>query len=255
MPNIRLKLSKNRSQSVVPSRRSLLSDSLLGYGPPKLSIVMPMLNEAAGIVQQLEHLQPFRSMGCELIVVDGGSIDESVKRATPLANRVIRSPKGRALQMNRGAREATGCYLLFLHADTQLPEGVMKSLNRVMTGQVSWGRFDVQLSGDHPMFRLIERMMNWRSRLSGIATGDQAILVRRALFEKVGGYPEIALMEDIELSHQLNKISPPCLLQETVVTSSRRWEEQGIYRTICKMWTVRLLFFFGVDPARLARIY
>lgn len=221
----------------------------------RLSIVIPTLNEAAVIVGTLEALWPLRAAGHEIIVVDAGD-DATAVLAAPLADRVVRSPRGRAVQMNRGAAAARGEVLLFLHVDTRLPDGaaalVLDGLKR--SGR-RWGRFDVRLSGRHPLLRLVERAMSIRSRLTGIATGDQAIFVERALFERVGGFPEIALMEDIALSRRLNREGRPLCLNDRVVTSSRRWDRDGVLRTILLMWWLRLRYFFGSDPVDLARAY
>jgi rSAM/selenodomain-associated transferase 2 len=221
----------------------------------RLSIVVPCLDEAAVIVAALTALAPLRGRGHEVIVVDAGT-DGTGDLARALADRVLRAPRGRAVQMNLGAEAATGDLLFFLHADTRLPEGadrlVVEGLAR--SGR-AWGRFDVRLSGRHPLLRVIERFMNWRSRLTGIATGDQAIFVGRALFEAAGGFPEIALMEDVALSKRLKRWGPPLCLPETVIASSRRWEEKGIVRTVLLMWWLRLRYFLGADPRRLARDY
>ena len=222
----------------------------------RISVVMPVLNEEAYLVGSLGALQPLRERGCELIVADGGSRDRSVALAEPLADRVVVAPKGRAAQMNAGARQAGGDVLWFLHADTRpppdAPELIRAALARPDRG---WGRFDVRLSGSRPALRVVERAMNLRSRLTGIATGDQGIFVRRELFERIGGYPPIALMEDIALSRALKRHGRPICLQQRVLTSSRRWERNGIWRTILLMWRLRLAYFFGADPDRLARIY
>jgi rSAM/selenodomain-associated transferase 2 len=222
----------------------------------RLSIVIPTLNEAAVIVGTLEALRPLRAAGHEIIVVDAGD-DATAVLAAPLADRVVRSPRGRAVQMNRGAAAARSEVLLFLHVDTLLPDGaaalVLDGLKR--SGR-RWGRFDVRLSGRHPLLRLVERAMSIRSRLTGIATGDQAIFVERALFERVGGFPEIALMEDIALSKRLKREEGrPLCLNARVVTSSRRWERDGVLRTILLMWWLRLRYFLGTDPTDLARAY
>lgn len=222
----------------------------------RLSIIIPMLDEAAGITAALAPLQALRRAGHELIVVDGGSADGSAALAAPLADRVVHSAPGRARQMNTGARLAGGEVLVFLHADSALPndcarliaEGLPRSGRR-------WGRFDVRLSGRHPALRLIETLMNLRSRLSGIATGDQAIFVERRLFESVGGFPDIALMEDIALSRVLKRSGRPLCLSERVITSSRRWENHGIASTVWLMWRLRLAYFFGADPRALRRRY
>lgn len=221
----------------------------------RLSIIIPVLNEVETIRETLSRLWPLRNRGAEIIVVDGGSADGSLALARDLASRAIPAPQGRATQMNAGALAATGDYLLFLHVDTRLPENTDLVLTKVLQAGAAWGRFDVRLSGDRPLFRAIETLMNWRSRLTGIATGDQAIFVRRDVFEEVGGFPEIPLMEDIALSERLKRIARPACLRERVVTSSRRWERNGTVRTILLMWKLRLLYFLGIDPARLATLY
>jgi len=223
---------------------------------PPLSIIIPVLNEAAGIVHTLAPLQPLRARGCEAMVVDGGSTDASAELARPLADRVIASPPGRARQQNAGAAEARGDVLLFLHADTRLPPDADQLVSDGLRASGrGWGRFDVRLTGDHPMLRVIERMIGVRSRLSGIATGDQAIFVRRDWFTRTGGFPQIPLMEDVALSKALKRLGPPLCLRETVLTSSRRWEQRGVWRTMALMWRLRLEFWLGADPDRLAERY
>ncbi len=222
----------------------------------KLSIIIPTLNEAEHIQQTLNYLQALRRKGHEVIVVDGGSIDNTVTIAASLSNTVIQTKAGRALQMNAGADNASGDVLLFLHADTELPRdadrGVLKQFRQ---GQDSWGRFDVTFDVDYWPYSFIAFCMNWRSRITGIATGDQSIFVARPLFKSVGGYPEQPLMEDIELSRRLRKSRRPICLPSKVVTSSRRWRKHGIIRTILLMWYLRLAYFFGVDASRLAARY
>lgn len=220
-----------------------------------LSIIMPVLNEAGLITEALDRLQPPRERGAELIVVDGGSDDGTAERAEPLADRLIHAPKGRAAQMNAGARAAAGEVLLFLHADTRLPEAADRILAGAFAAGAVWGRFDVRLSGGHPLLRMVEALMNGRSRLTGIATGDQAMFVKREAFERVGGFPEIPLMEDIALSKTLKRLARPVCLHDRVVVSSRRWEERGILRTILLMWELRLRYFLGADPRDLVRRY
>jgi rSAM/selenodomain-associated transferase 2 len=221
-----------------------------------ISIIIPALNEAEGIAACLTPLQSLRSAGHEVILVDGGSEDGTVALAGPLADRVIRAPRGRASQMNAGACIARGKVLLFLHADTRLPaEADRLMVEGIGRGGRGWGRFDVRLSGQHSLLRVVEGMMNFRSRLTGIATGDQAIFVRRSWFDSIGGFPDIPLMEDIELSRRLKRLGPPLCLQPRVNTSSRRWEEHGILRTILLMWRLRLAFSLGASPARLVRRY
>jgi rSAM/selenodomain-associated transferase 2 len=217
----------------------------------RISIVVPVLDEAACIVACLQPLQSLRAAGHEVIVVDGGSRDASAELAAPLADRVLRAPRGRALQMNAGARAARGEVLLFLHADTRLPADAA----RAVLARGEWGRFDVEIEGRHALLPLIARLMNLRSRLTGIATGDQAIFVRRALFERLGGYAGIPLMEDIELSRRLRRVAPPVCLRLRAVTSGRRWETRGVLRTVLLMWRLRLAYFLGADPRRLAERY
>lgn len=217
----------------------------------RLTIVVPVLNEARGLAQSLQALAPLRLRGHEVIVVDGGSDDASAERAAPLADRVLHAPRGRALQMNAGARAATGAALVFLHADTRLPCNADELIFAALKNHV-WGRFDVAIAGRHPMLRVVAAAMNLRSRLTGIATGDQAIFVRGDAFP---GFPEIALMEDIALSRVLKRSGPPACLEDRVRTSGRRWESRGVLRTILLMWRLRALFWLGVAPERLARRY
>ena len=221
-----------------------------------LSVIIPVLNEADIIVSALSSLRCLREAGHEIIVVDGGSNDDTPLLSEPLANRVISSPSGRACQMNAGAKIARGSILLFLHADTLLPENSDRLIFSGMarTGK-KWGRFDVFLSGRHSLFPIIAWLMNLRSRLTSIATADQAIFVERGLFEAVHGFPEIDLMEDIAMSKILKRTGKPLCLWHRVLTSSRRWEKNGILRTVLQMWVQRLAYFLGVDPRHLARCY
>lgn len=221
----------------------------------QLSIIVPTLNEAGQVRHTLEALESLRSDCTEILVVDGGSRDETIALARSLVDRVISAPRGRAVQMNAGAAEAVGECLLFLHADTRLPKDAPQMLAKVFGGGAVWGRFDVRLSGALPVLRVVEALMNWRSRLTGIATGDQAVFVRRDIFLFIGGFPDIPLMEDIALSRRLKKIARPVCLRQHVVTSSRRWEEHGVWRTVFLMWRLRLRYFFGADPVQLARAY
>ncbi|MFI3155472.1 MAG: TIGR04283 family arsenosugar biosynthesis glycosyltransferase [Methylococcaceae bacterium] len=220
----------------------------------KFSIIIPTLNEEKNIAACLIALQPLRG-DCEIIIVDAASNQPIANGPhAHLADQIIGSAKGRALQMNIGANHANGDILLFLHADTYLPENALQLIERHL-GNKQWGRFDIQLSGNHFMLKMIAWMMNRRSRLTGIATGDQVIFVSQAAFAKAGHYPEIALMEDIALSQALKKISPPLCLNAKVTSSGRRWERYGIYRTILLMWCLRLRYFFGSDPQLLAELY
>ncbi len=226
-------------------------------GSPRtaLSIVIPALNEAEYIVPALQALATLRTQGSDVTVVDGGSNDATAQRAAALADRVIAAPRGRACQMNAGAAAAAGDVLLFLHADTTLPAGAMQAIERALARGAHWGRFDVRIEGRSAMFPLIATLMNARSRRSGIATGDQAIFVSRALFDQVGGFPEQPLMEDIELSRRLLKHGPPACLRERVVTSGRRWERHGVWRTIWLMWGLRLRYWLGAPADELAKAY
>ncbi|MBU1263157.1 MAG: TIGR04283 family arsenosugar biosynthesis glycosyltransferase [Gammaproteobacteria bacterium] len=219
-----------------------------------LSIVVPTLNEAQNIVPLLTGLQPLRIRGVEVVVADGGSSDGTPALAAPLADQVLSSARGRARQMNAGAARATGVALLFLHADTRLPDDALRAVDFALNRH-RWGRFDVRFDSRRPLLRLVARMMNLRSRLTGIATGDQALFMTRTAFESLGGFPEQALMEDIELSRRLKKIGSPACLKTPVVTSARRWEEHGAWRTILLMWRLRWAYWRGAEPAQLARRY
>ena len=218
-----------------------------------LSIIIPVLNEAALIPTRLNQLHKIINDTVEVIVVDGGSDDNSLALAREVADKAIISPKGRALQMNAGAEVAEGNYLLFLHIDTELPEALLENLNILDGGD--WGFFAVALSGTHFEFRIIERMINIRSRLTSVATGDQCIFIKKNVFDKIGAYKNIPLMEDVEISKRLRKISRPQFIKQKVTTSSRRWEELGIWQTVCLMWRLRLAFFMGVDPNTFAERY
>jgi rSAM/selenodomain-associated transferase 2 len=222
----------------------------------RLSIVVPVLEEAAGIAAHLAALAPLRTNGAEVIVVDGGSTDGTCDIAQPLADRVIVSPRGRAAQMNAGATLAAGDVLLFLHADTRLPPDADRLVAAaLMRTARSWGRFDVAIAGRHPLLPVVARLMNMRSRATGIATGDQAVFVTRQAFQEVGGYADVPLMEDVLLSRALKRISPPVCLSERVTTSGRRWESRGVLRTVVTMWRLRLAFFLGASPRALALAY
>jgi len=222
----------------------------------RLSIIIPALNEASRIQPLLRALAELRQRGHEVIVADGGSEDGTAELATSLADAVVTAPRGRASQMNAGAAQSRGEVLLFLHADSGLPDEADKLiLQGLAESGRAWGRFDVRIEGTHPLLPVIAWFMNRRSRLTGICTGDQAVFVRKQDFEAVGGFPRIALMEDIALSKRLKKLSPPLCLSGPVTTSGRRWEQQGVLRTIFMMWGLRLAYFFRADTNRLARIY
>jgi rSAM/selenodomain-associated transferase 2 len=225
--------------------------------PIAVSIVVPALDEADGIAATLDALRPLRARGdVEVLVVDGGSTDATVALARPRADRVIGSARGRAVQMNAGAAAAHGATLLFLHADTRLPDAALDRIAEALATGARWGRFDVRIDGRHPMLRVVARAMNLRSRLTGLATGDQAIFVTRAAFDAVGGFAEIALMEDLDLCTRLKRaVGRPACLRARVVTSGRRWETRGVWRTIWLMWRLRFAWWRGVSAEVLARRY
>ena len=223
----------------------------------KLSIIVPCLNEVANIERTLLPLQGLRQRGHEVILSDGGSTDNTTAMAALLCDKVISSEKGRATQMNTGAAHASGDLLLFLHADTVAPENLDEVIFTALNNsQKCWGRFNVKLSGSHWLFRIIAILMNLRSCLSGIATGDQGIFLTRHAFNKLSGFSDIPLMEDIELSKRLKKLSrPACIAQPCLITSSRRWEKNGILKTVLLMWSLRLKYFFGTPATDLAQQY
>jgi rSAM/selenodomain-associated transferase 2 len=221
-----------------------------------LSIVVPVLNEAANVEPLLSDLLA-RGPEVEVVVADAGSADGTVEivRRFPSVT-LVEGARGRARQMNAGARASRGDALLFLHADTALPAGAVEAIAGALADpSVVGGRFDVRFTSPRWPFRMIAALMNWRSRWSGIATGDQGIFVRRAAFEALGGYPDIPLMEDVELTRRLKRLGRIACLPARVTTSSRKWEREGIARTIVLMWTLRLLYFLGVSPARLVVWY
>lgn len=222
----------------------------------RLSIIIPMLNEAAQLPDLFAHLLPLQRAGCEVIFVDGGSHDGSEKLAEMVGFSVVHASCGRAVQMNVGAAIATGEVLLFLHADTRLPQGAPHHIAQILQDDVhGWGRFDVCITGKPFMLRVIGHMMNWRSRLTGVATGDQAMFVRRAVFEQLQGFLEQPLMEDVELSKRLKKFSRPACITNCVTTSGRRWETRGVWHTILLMWRLRWDYWRGVDAQTLAGLY
>jgi rSAM/selenodomain-associated transferase 2 len=221
-----------------------------------LSIIVPTLNEAGAIADCVASLQAMRGRGAEVIVVDGGSTDETPTLAAPSVDRVVSAPRGRAAQMNAGAKLASGKLLLFLHADTRLPEtaDLLVAQALAASGRV-WGRFDVAIEGTHPLLRVVAWSMNFRSRLTGIATGDQAIFVRAEAFDAAGGFPELPLMEDVALSRKLKRVGRPLCLRARAITSGRRWEQRGVLRTILLMWRLRGAYWLGADPGRLEQVY
>ncbi|TMH03766.1 MAG: glycosyltransferase [Betaproteobacteria bacterium] len=221
-----------------------------------LTMVIPVLNERGVIAPLLASLAPFRERGVEIVVVDGGSKDGTPAAAAPAADQLVVAPGGRARQMNAGAAAAHAHVLLFLHADTELPGNADELImNGLAATGLEWGRFDIRIEGSSRWLPLIAWLMNLRSRVTGIATGDQAMFMTRNAFDALGGFPDQALMEDVELSSRLLRRGRPLCLRPPVVTSGRRWVSRGVWRTIVLMWWIRLLYFFGVAPDRLARLY
>jgi len=222
---------------------------------PALCIVVPVLDEAHHLVSHLGELQRFRKRGARVVVVDGGSSDDSLAIAAGLADLAFVAPQGRARQMNAGAAACNADLLMFLHADTRLPHNADTLVRCATLDRTHWGRFDVTIDSPRPVMRIVERLMNLRSRWTGIATGDQAIFVRKDLFDQIGGFPDQPLMEDVALSTRLKRHGPPACLRERVMTSARRWERHGPWRTILLMWRLRAAYFLGADPAKLALRY
>ncbi len=229
--------------------------TVAGPEPVRLSIVLPVLDEAAGIASTLDTLAPLCAAGHETIVVDGGSRDDTVEQVRRAGHHAIDGPRGRARQMNAGAALATGDVLLFLHADTRLPADADALIARGLHGGALWGRFDVRIEGRSALLPTVAALMNLRSRATGIATGDQAIFVRRELFQRLGGFADQPLMEDIELSRRLRALGRPACLRPPVYTSGRRWDTHGAWRTVFLMWRLRWLYWRGVAPEVLARAY
>ena len=219
-----------------------------------ISVIIPTLNEERVLTTTLQRA---RQPGVhEIIVVDGGSTDTTRARAIALADLVVSAPRGRAAQMNAGAARASGDLLLFLHADTWVPNGFADAVAAACTPpEVVGGRFDVQLEPTSPLLWLTGELINLRSRLSRIASGDQAIFIRRAVFEQLGGYADIPLMEDIDLTRRMKRAGRVACLRARVTTSARRWQKHGVVRTILLMWTLRALYFWGMSPERLRRVY
>jgi rSAM/selenodomain-associated transferase 2 len=228
----------------------------------RLTIVIPVLDEAAIIAATLQPLAALRARGVEVIVVDGGSGDGSAALARPFADRVIAGPRNRGAAMNAGAALGSGDIFIFLHADTTLPDDADHRIVAALADRASeqarracWGRFDLRIAGRHPLLALVARMINWRSRLTGIATGDQAIFVSREAFWSIGGFPDLPLMEDIALSQMLKRLCRPACIAAPAVTSGRRWDHHGLWHTIVLMWRLRLAYYLGAAPARLALAY
>ena len=219
-----------------------------------ISVIVPVLNEEKTIAASLQALLTLTP--CEIIIADGGSADRTLELAKSFPVKVISSERGRGGQMNRGAAEARGDVLLFLHADTRLPASALNDIDAALNEpRYVGGRFDVELAGDHWLLPLVGRLISYRSRLSKVATGDQALFVRREVFERMGGFPDMPLLEDIAFCRTLKRLGDVACLRSRVVTSARRWEVDGVWRTIFTMWIIKLLYFAGVSPARLKRFY
>jgi rSAM/selenodomain-associated transferase 2 len=224
----------------------------------RLTIVIPVLDEAAIIVAALRALAPLQARGSEVIVVDGGSSDGTAALADPFADRVIAGPRNRGAALNAGAALGSGDVFVFLHADTTLPDDADRLIAGALLRRAPdrcWGRFDLRIASRHPLLALVARMINWRSRLTGIATGDQAIFVTTKAFWSVGAFPDLPLMEDIALSRKLKRLGRPICIAARAVTSGRRWDYHGVLRTILLMWRLRLAYYLGAEPARLALAY
>lgn len=234
-----------------PGRAAVVVVHSTSVSAPATTVIIPVLNEAASIGETIAEIPA----GWQVVVADGGSTDGTPGIAEQAGAVVITSDAGRATQMNAGAADATGDVLLFLHADTRLPDDVEQVIAKFYASDRVWGRFDMQLSGEHAAFRMIESMMNVRSILTGICTGDQALFMKRATFESLGGYADIPLMEDIEISRRLRRLSWPFCASASVRSSSRRWEQGGILRTVLLMWSLRLRYFLGASPDELVRRY
>lgn len=222
---------------------------------PMLCIVLPVLDEGATLAVRLQALEGLRRQGARIVVVDGGSRDDTLAVARERADLALLAPRGRASQMNAGAAACPADVLLFLHADTVLPDNADLLVRRATLGPFAWGRFDVRIDSPRALLRVVGALMNLRSRWTGIATGDQAIFVRHDLFQRVGGFPDLPLMEDIAICRLLKQQGPPACLRERVTTSARRWERNGTWRTIFLMWRLRAAYFFGADPRELAVQY
>ena len=222
----------------------------------RLNIIIPALNESTGIVSALVPLQSARRGGARVVLVDGGSTDDTCARAQPLVDDIVMSPPGRAAQLNAGATHTSEGDFWFVHADTWVAEDAWVQVTEALHGRKpSWGRFDIVLRDASPALKLVAFMVNWRSGWSGIATGDQAMFMSRCAYERAGGFPQQPLMEDVEMSRRLKRVARPTRLRTRVATSSRRWRERGVVRTVLLMWALRGAYAVGVSPDGLARRY
>jgi rSAM/selenodomain-associated transferase 2 len=223
---------------------------------PRMSVIVPVLDEAGAIAATLQPLQEARQAGAEVLLVDAGSRDATVAIARPLVDKILQAPRGRSQQLNVGAAAASGELLVFLHADSILPPHFAQVITTALgERRLAWGRFDVRIVGEHPLLRLVSIGMNLRSRITGIATGDQAIFATRALFQRVGGFALQPLMEDIAFSKAAKRLARPLCPRACVRTSGRRWSREGVLRTILLMWRLRLAYYLGADPGKLAACY
>jgi len=219
-----------------------------------ISIIIPTLNESDTLAITLKPLQAFRPTQIEIIVVDGGSHDDTISIASTLADKIFSTNKGRARQMNAGTGQATGEVLLYLHADTQLPGNAISLIEQhALPGQ--WGRFDVQLNSPRWLLRVNAWLMNYRSCLTGIVTGDQGLFVHRTMFEEIGGFPDIPLMEDIAISKKLKRYNRPICLKSRITVNTRYWEQHGVWHSIFRMWGIRLAYFLGIPAEHLVKKY
>jgi rSAM/selenodomain-associated transferase 2 len=222
----------------------------------KISIIIPVLNEENNIGHLLEKLLPAEQNGHEILVVDGGSQDQTISICKRLGVNVFTSACGRAEQMQAGVRMAHGDVFWFLHADTDLLYSVNDYLDDIRSvTSAGWGRFNIALSNDKFIYKVIGYAINLRSRISGIATGDQGIFINRELFQYIGGFRQQPLMEDIQISRDLLRRGRPAVIKRILMTSARRWERRGVLRTILLMWWLRLLYFMGVSPVTLRQYY
>lgn len=222
---------------------------------PQTAVVVPVLNEAQGVNAVMQQARQLMAQGAHIVFVDGGSADGTPHLLRQNGFEVLVSGTGRARQMNTGARHAPGGILLFLHADTTLPEAALDHVAHALAGRRVWGRFDVHIAGHSRWLPMVAFMMNRRSRCSGIATGDQALFMTRAAFDAVGGFPELPLMEDIEMSRALKRLSRPVCLRCKATTSGRRWDTRGVWRTILLMWRLRWAYWRGTSAEDIARAY
>lgn len=221
-----------------------------------LAVIIPVLNDATALEKNLKSWTSRRSRELAIITVDGGSEDDSFEIASSLSDHCLATQRGRATQMNAGAEIATSQYYLFLHADTFITEGGYRSLLECLQNtRPAWGFFLVSLNNPNPIYRIIEKMMNWRSTVTRVATGDQCLFVSTDAFEHVGGFEDAQLMEDVAISKRLRQLAQPSIIKMPVQTSTRRWEKHGVVKTILLMWLLRAAYFLGVSPERLHRLY